>query len=582
MSLNNPWVSYLNRSYKSIKASILNRMKTTVPEITDHSESNIFVIIISIFAGLIEQLNYYIDNIARELYLTTARRYSSIIKLTRLIDYRVRAKVGATVDVRITAVDGDDNSFNVTSNITINSGAIIKTDANIEFITQQNKTIFTGTSSVLIPAKQRKIVTNSNIGTTTSATNQVFEIDSVNKQYQHNTLQITIDSITWELRQTFAFSGPQDKHFIVEMNESKEAWVKFGDNINGAIPPNGQIVYATYYRCLGLEGNVEVDTIVNWVSGKPSGGGADDFEVTNSLASAGGINEEDLERIRIHAPLSLRTLDRAVTLQDHKDIAMLVPGVGKVSADVDLNLKTVILYIAPDEGGTASSQLQIDVKDAFDDKKLITTLISAAPAGETELLIKVTVTAKFRRDAVETKVDIEAALLKEFGFNNSDVDKKIIKSDIIALIDNLDKVDYLKLDYLTCIPYPRPYNTVNELSPNWLAEVQSTSFTIKEWRIRITDPANGGNGTANLYYMNGEQEIYDGEIIVHTSVQGSTDYTSQDGTLKLAIWGTDFSDNNEWRFKTYPYNEDHEFEDFSVPVALPANLDITVNEQLIL
>jgi len=52
MALSNTWVTYLNRSYKSIKSSILTRMKSVVPEITDHSESNIFVIMVSMFAVL--------------------------------------------------------------------------------------------------------------------------------------------------------------------------------------------------------------------------------------------------------------------------------------------------------------------------------------------------------------------------------------------------------------------------------------------------------------------------------------------------------------------------------------------------
>jgi hypothetical protein len=101
MALDNTWVGYLQRSYKSIKASILSRLEVLVPEVTDRSESNILVILIGAFAGLVEQLNYYIDNMARELYLPTARRYSSVVKIARLLDYRVMAKVGATVDLQL-------------------------------------------------------------------------------------------------------------------------------------------------------------------------------------------------------------------------------------------------------------------------------------------------------------------------------------------------------------------------------------------------------------------------------------------------------------------------------------------------
>ena len=86
MALKNQWVGYISRSYLQIKNSVLQRLSEIVPEVTDHSESNILVIIIGIFSGIAEMLNYYIDNMARESFITTARRYSSVVKHTRLIE----------------------------------------------------------------------------------------------------------------------------------------------------------------------------------------------------------------------------------------------------------------------------------------------------------------------------------------------------------------------------------------------------------------------------------------------------------------------------------------------------------------
>jgi len=105
MALKNQWVGYLNRSYQQIKSSLLTRLGETVPEVTDHSESNILVVIISMFSGVTEQLNYYIDNMAREAFISTARRFSSLVKLTRLIDYRIKAAVPASVDLLLTLPD---------------------------------------------------------------------------------------------------------------------------------------------------------------------------------------------------------------------------------------------------------------------------------------------------------------------------------------------------------------------------------------------------------------------------------------------------------------------------------------------
>lgn len=576
MALDNKWVTYLDRSYKSIKTSILNRVKTIVPEMTDLSESNLFVILVSIFSGLIEQINYYVDNIARESYITTARRYSSIIKLTRLIDYRVRAKISAKVDIRITAIGSDGLPVNLNNNYSIPIGTIFSDSSGVEFITTKAITLFANSSFCIVGARQSKAVTNNAIGTTNTYENQKFRLSD---NYEHNTLQITINSETWELRDTLAFSGSTDKHFIVDINEYKEAYVVFGDGVNGAMPLAGQVIYATYYETQGINGNIDANTITTLVSDLelpiqvPA---VSYFSVVNSVASSGGVNEEDLERIRRHAPLSLRTLDRAVTIRDYKDIAELVPGIGKAAVKIDNTTKRIIVYVAPEGGGTANNTLLQNVVDEFGIKGMIGPTVIALASGETFLRINMTVTAKFRRDTQETLFDIYAALIDKFGFNNSDVNRSIRISDIISLVDNLDKVDYLTLNSLTTKPYPRIANGVNPLENNWRVTVTNKSTYNSKWRIIVVSTI-----LANVYKTDQSgYEIKDGEITIYASDPGSTTYTSKDESLEIAIWGS-FTMGDSWEFYTYPYNSDLVFQDYTIPNIKVSELSITVNEQLI-
>jgi len=578
MALENNWVTYLDRSYKSIKASLVNRLKTLVTEITDFSESNIYVIIISGFAGLIEQLNYYIDNAARESFITSARRYSSLVKLTRLIDYRIKAKVSATVDLILTAINASGDSVNLTTDdYTFDAGIIVEDADGVPFITLNKATIFLGNSYVVVAAKQGEKVTDENIGTTTSSADQVFQL---NDDYRHDSLQITINSLTWELVDTFTFSGPTDRHFIVEINEAKEAWVKFGDDVNGDIPPTGQIVYATYYKSKGVNGNVEAGTLEIFdASTEPDPTGwseIDHFEVTNVLAASGGVDEEGIEEIRAKAPLSLKTLDRAVTLQDHKDIALQISGVGKAAVDYNSNTKEVDIYVAPSEGGTASGALLTEVETYFEDRRILTTVINARSTGNTSLVMTITATVKFRRSTTQAENDIKAALESEFGFNNSSINRKIRKSDIIALIDNLDLIDYVSLDVISSRPYPRILTGSNSLENNWNPIILSGSIVKSWWRISIT------SSTKALVHRtdDGSNEVYDGEITYSTTEGGSILYTASNGAIQFKIWGT-FSVGDRWEFRTYPYNEGIEFDDFTVPIYDLSRLSLTVNEQVI-
>lgn len=48
MATNNPWLTPYQRSYNDIKAKLISELRNRVPEITDFSEGNIFILIISI------------------------------------------------------------------------------------------------------------------------------------------------------------------------------------------------------------------------------------------------------------------------------------------------------------------------------------------------------------------------------------------------------------------------------------------------------------------------------------------------------------------------------------------------------
>lgn len=576
MALQNPWVTYLDRSYKTIKTSIISRIKVITPEITDLSESNIFIIIAGLFGGLVEQLNYYIDQVAREMFITTARRYSSMIKLTRLIDYRVRASIGACVDLKITAFNSNNEPVYLTSDYILDSGIIVKTSTGIPFITLKKAVISLGTSSVNVPARQGTLVSNTNLGTTTSSQNQQYILP---ENYRNDSLQIIIDGITWEFRNSFAFSGPLDKHFTVQVNEAKQCYVVFGDGVNGLIPTAGATIFGTYYTCLGISGNLDSSTINSFdeLTAPVPPLEVDHFLVNNELPSVGGLGVEDLERIRKNAPLSIRTMNRAVTLNDYRDLALLVPGVSKASVEFNTQLKVVNIYISPDEGGTAPGALLADVLNYFEDKKMISTQVLPIAAGETKLRITLTVTAKFRRDVTDTQNDIKLALKNEFGFNKSQVNKSIRKSDIIALIDNLDKVDYLSLDVLTSKPYPRILIGSNPLENNCLINITSLSTEKTRWRVAIIDSV-----LARVYRIALDgNETLDGDITIHATEQTSTDYISQDGSMEFAIWGI-YNIQDAWVFTSYPYNSDIVIDDFTTPTFSDSDLTLVVNEQLII
>ena len=83
MGITNKWLNPYQRSYQQIKAKLVESLmglKDLQGQklITDYSEGNILIIILSLFAAIAEVLHYYVDNMARETFLSTARRYDSV------------------------------------------------------------------------------------------------------------------------------------------------------------------------------------------------------------------------------------------------------------------------------------------------------------------------------------------------------------------------------------------------------------------------------------------------------------------------------------------------------------------------
>ena len=80
--ITNKWLNPYQRSFQQIKAKLIESLTTIKDKngqtlITDYSEGNILIIILSLFAAIAEVLHYYIDNVGRESFLSTARRSRS-------------------------------------------------------------------------------------------------------------------------------------------------------------------------------------------------------------------------------------------------------------------------------------------------------------------------------------------------------------------------------------------------------------------------------------------------------------------------------------------------------------------------
>lgn len=558
MRLNNPWIGYIQRTYSDIKQSILNRLRVSNPEITDLRETNLLVIIISIFSGVAEQLGYYIEKVSRESYLPTAQKFSSVVKLVRLLDYRIKASLPAQVDVYFTYTDNTGKAITTDEPGVIQAGTIVTSSNNLQFVTTETLVIPVGRASGKVAAKQLEAVGPVTIGWTTGLDHQELALPS---NYAHGTLSITIDDIPWENVDSLAYSLPYDKHYIVDIREDMKPYIVFGNNVNGFRPIAGKEIVGYYYTTTGELGNQvppgEINTI-NSTLVLPIP--ATQVIVRNIETPVAGAGIEDIESIRYNAPLSTKTINRGVSLKDIQYLAQKSPGVGKASVVYNCGKKAEV-YISPTNGGIANSSLTSDTQDYLNDVILFTARVEVKAAGVTPVALNITVTPKFRTDKGLLISEIKQELLERFSVNNNQINGRIAVSDVIAAIDNLAKVDYVDISKLSTMPYAYPIE--HDIQLDWARETLEGSTEQLEWQINYT--ADGFRLWRGGTYL--------GVIPLDTN------YVDPQGIISLRFNPeTIYEEGNTWKFTTYPVNKTIRLTDNTVPSLLDSTININVND----
>jgi hypothetical protein len=133
--------------------------------------------------------------------------------------------------------------------------------------------------------------------------------------------------VRWQPRPHLFFSGPEDRHYMVDRASGR---LLFGDGRYGRLPTVGanNIRARQYQAGGGLAGNVPADKITQLLSPAP-------FveAVTNPRAADGGAEGETLAAVKTRGPYTLRHRGRALAARDYEALAREAsPGVAVARA----------------------------------------------------------------------------------------------------------------------------------------------------------------------------------------------------------------------------------------------------------
>lgn len=520
MGITNKWLNPYQRSYQQIKAKLVESlMGLKDPQgqklITDYSEGNILIIILSLFAAIAEVLHYYVDNMARETFLSTARRYDSVVKHGALVDYHARAAIAATVDVILSrSITGNS----IGAKLTIPQGTLFTDQSGNSWLSDRDVTWYSNVTTCKVPIIQHEKYTTSALNNMVIPTGDRVQLNlgtlPNGKYYEHGSMSLQIGGESWVLVETFAKSKPTDKHFMVSVDESLNPYIMFGDGTFGKKPAAGaKITNVVFYLTNGSQGNVKSNTITSVPSVISSS--ITDATVSNAYDAGGGSNYENFTMLKEHIPLSVKTLGVAITKEDFESLAMLVDGVNKAKADYECGRKLTV-YISPDGGAVASSELINRVYNLLSQRAPMTTWLKVKSAGKVQIILEMDVTGKKSYKTAEIQTQILTALYNAYSPEQAQIGGSVRVSDIYALIDNLSTVDYLHLTKFYIKPWPTTIYGNKELNLGqfklnkakgsmtyYITFNSSTTFTVRSVSngyvttgsvgssIQIIDKANG-------------------------------------------------------------------------------------------
>ena len=570
--LTNPWIRSYQRSYQSIKAQLLEDLANIKDDngnqlITDLSDGNILVIILSMFAAIAETLHFYIDNAAQESFLSTARKYDSVVKLGRLVDYHPKAATAARVDVRL-----NRNSSATGDVVTIPKGTEFQDTAGNTWLSTMPVTLGAYVDHVNIPLIQHSFYNldkleglSLSIDTaddTKSVLSIMISLGSIEGGlYEQGTLQLEIDGKPWVEVTSFAYSKEGDRHFMVETDDDGIPYIIFSNYVSSA-SIGERITKASCYITKGSSGNVAANSITNVPSIISSI--LESATIFNMEAAGGGTNYEDIQTLKQNIPLSIRTTGVAITKQDFIDRALLVSGVREVALEYECG-KKMTLYVAAANGLIAAEDILESVRNQLKPSLPISTELTVKSVGKNLMVLDIEVIGKrgFTNDNINEEV--MTALMTAYAPENSSIGSSVRISDIYALVDNCKSVDYLHLNKFYVTPWPKLIVGYGVM--------EFSTFRIEKVSIKTTYLiVMTGDNIYTLYSVTG------GFIKKNIPISSTRIVdTNNQNTFTMALSG-ELRSGNKYQFTLSNTDTDYSEANYSVPVLeSESQVTLTIN-----
>lgn len=435
-------IAYTNRDYESLRRELLAHIPLLTDKWTDFNESDLGIVLLDLFCAVGDMLAYYQDSQAAEAFLATARQRQNVINLCKLIAYKLDSIHSSTSSVQFSLSEPLD------ADLVLPQGLVCRAvleDSSLDFVTVLEGVIPRGSLTADIPVEQ--------------GFPRTFEFDSTGFRAQnvylpweniaHGSISMTIDGELWTEVLHFQDSNRDSAHFVVDVDALDRTTITMGDGIRGKIAAPGTRGIIRCLESAGTLGNIGPGTIRQLMSPVSLGNVPVQLQITNPTAATGGADRETVDAARKQAPAELKTLWKAVTLEDYQTLAEGYPGVAKaVVLDTNtcdnIRYYSVHLAIAPRGGGMPSALLKERLMAFLASRKVLTVEVRIFEPIYRQINLDLEVYAWAAESLELVRSRVLSAFEDFFRFDAVSFGQTIHYSDLVSLIDNLRGVSHLR------------------------------------------------------------------------------------------------------------------------------------------
>ena len=271
-----------------------------------------------------------------------------------------------------------------------------------------------------------------------------------------STLEVRVNDLLWHETESLYGRGAEERVFVTRTADDGTTTVQFGDGRTGARLPTGQVnLKARYRKGIGTEAMVDTRQLSQLMT-RPLGV----KDVINPLPAEGAEDPQNIANARRNAPLTVRTLDRVVSLLDYEDYARNFAGVDKALAtwNWDGRANHIFLTVAGPKGavipsgGTTHSALGEALKK-HGDPHVSFEVVPYRPESFT-VAGSIVVDPDLLPDKVLAAA--VAALRSAFSFENRAFTQPVMRSEVIAVLHEVPGVVAVDLDDFNRTGEPPP------------------------------------------------------------------------------------------------------------------------------